>query len=126
MQSSKDYLKESGYLPRISFKETSKATVKLLSDEQKTINAGTPEEIKGMSYKVEQDGEEKEIFTSSIGLISKLSECEKGDVVNIEMKSKKQNGKFISYFEVSKEGEEPKSDIAPISDEDIPVVNDEE
>lgn len=99
MQSSKDYMKENGMGTRISFADGSTHTVKLLKDRVNTIKVNG-EDVKGMEYKVEENGEEKTIFTGSIGLISKLAVCEVGDVVTINMY--KANNK--SYYKVVKVG----------------------
>ena len=109
MQNSKQWMKESGYGNKISFKYGSAHTVKLLKDKVDTIPDGRGGTINGMKYLVE----EKTIFTGSVGLISKLVECEEGDVVNIQMKSI--NNK--SFYTVTKAGQEV-GEKAPLSDEE--------
>ena len=100
MQTSKDFIREQGWLSRISFKTTPRVMVKLISDEKRTIIDNTGKEVKGIAIKVEQDGEEKEIFTSSISLISQLADYEPGSVVVIEMKSTKTNQGYRTSFKV--------------------------
>jgi hypothetical protein len=102
MQNSKEWMKEGGYSNRISFNDGSVHTVKLLKDKVDTIPDGKGGTIKGMKYLVEENGEQKTIFTGSVGLVAKLAECNEGDVVTINMY--KQNSK--SYYKVVKAGQE--------------------
>ena len=113
MQNSKQWMKESGCGNKISFKDGSAHTVKLLKDKVDSIPDGRGGTINGMKYLVEENGEQKTIFTGSVGLISKLVECEEGDVVNIQMKSI--NNK--SFYTVTKAGQEV-GEKAPLSDEE--------
>lgn len=100
MENSKKYMKENGLQTRISFNDGSEHTVKIIKDKVDSIPTSTGLK-EGMKYLVEEAGEQKTFFTGSIGLIGKLSECEAGDVVSIQMK--KANNK--SYFVVKKQGE---------------------
>lgn len=115
MDASKNWMKESGLSSRISFNDGSIHTVKLIKDKEETIPDGKGGSIKGMKYLVEEHGEQKTIFTGSIGLISKLSVCEAGDTVTIQMK--KANNK--SFYTVTKEGAEVGEDN-PIADDEQP------
>lgn len=102
MDASRKYMKDNGIGSRISFADGAMHTVKLLKDKEDTIPDGKGGNITGMKYLVEEKGEQKTIFTGSVGLIAKLAACEVNDVVNIQMK--KANNK--SYFTVTKEGAE--------------------
>ncbi len=102
MDASKEYMKKNGIGARISFADGSAHTVKLLRDKVDTIPDGKGGNIEGMKYLVEENGEQKTIFTGSVGLISKLAECKPLDLVTIQMK--KANNK--SFFVVLKDGEE--------------------
>lgn len=113
MQNSKNWMKENGYDSKISFKDGSAHTVKLLKDKVDSIPDGRGGTIKGMKYLVEENGEQKTIFTGSVGLISKLVECEEGDVVTIQMK----NANNKSFFTVTKAGQEVGEKV-PLSDEE--------
>lgn len=115
MQASKEYTKEHGGL-RISFSDGAAHTVKLIKDKVDSIPDGKGSTISGMKYLVEEDGEQKTIFTGSIGLVSKLAACNEGDTVTIQMK--KANNK--SFFVVTKAGEEI------LEDGEIPVIADDE
>ena len=120
MENSKKFLQTHNILPRISFKDKQAHTVKLIQDREDQITDEAGEIKQGMKYKVTEGGEIKTFFTSSIGLIQKLAEYPEDAEVVIEMKSKKKNGKFISYFDVYKVGEELKQG------DDIPIINQEE
>ena len=100
MQNSKEYLKNHNIMPFISFKEQRKHTVKLLSDEAGNLTDASGKVVEGMHYLVEEGGQKKKFFTSSVGLIQRLAECDVSETVIIEMKSKKGANGFVSFFEV--------------------------
>ena len=108
MEASKEFMKVNGIGARISFADGAEHTIKLLKDKQDSIPDANSEggRKEGMKYLVEENGEQKTIFTGSIGLIGKLSECNPGDVVAVQMY--KANNK--SYYRVSKGGKEVKAD----------------
>lgn len=102
MDAAKQYLKDNNIVPKISFKDKQAHTVELVKDKMETITDRDGKEIEGVSFLVTEDGEPKKIFTTSISLIQKLSECKKGDVVTIQMKSRKDDsGGYKSYYEVT-------------------------
>ena len=105
MESSKLYLKEKGIVPSISFKESPIHTVKLLKDKADKITGNDGKVVEGIRYLVEEKGEKKNFFTSSDSLIQKLSGIKEGEEVTIEMKSKKTETGFISFYEVKKSEE---------------------
>jgi len=105
MESSKLYLKEKGIVPSISFKESPIHTVKLLKDKADKITGNDGKIVEGIRYLVEEKGEKKNFFTSSDSLIQKLSGIKEGEEVTIEMKSKKTETGFISFYEVKKSEE---------------------
>ena len=115
MEASKQWMKEGGYGNRISFNDGSAHTVKLIKDKVDTIPDGKGGTVKGMKYLVEENGEQKTIFTGSVGLVSKLAILESGEVVTIQMK--KANNK--SFFVVTKQGEEI-GDEHQIADGEMP------
>lgn len=114
LEASKAWMKEGGYDNRISFNDGSAHTVKIIKDKEDSIPDGHGGTVKGMKYLVEEDGEQKTIFTGSIGLVSKMALCDYGDVVTIQMK--KANNK--SFYTVTKAGEEVGED-AQIGDNDV-------
>ena len=120
MDNSKKFLKDNEILPRISFKEIPRHQVKLLKDKIDQIPGNTGEMVDGVNYFVEENGEKRSFFTSSISLIQKLSNCAIGDEVVITMKGKKTDSGFKSYFIVSKVGEEEGHPEEEPSAEDIP------
>lgn len=124
MDNSKKYLEKNNTNQYISFKDGEAHTVKLMDDKEDTMpdrfgkEGGT---INGMKYLVEENGIKKTFFTSSIGLISKLSEFEKGSTITIQMKSVKINDEFRSEFVVLKgskiKSTEEDTDTVPTSPE---------
>ena len=115
MEASKQYTKENGGM-RISFNDGLAHTVKLIKDKLDTIPDGKGGTVSGMKYLVEEEGDQKTIFTGSIGLVSKLASCNEGDIVTIQMK--KANNK--SFFVVTKAGEEI------LEEGELPVISDDE
>lgn len=114
MDESKKWMKESGYDARISFSDLAAHTVKLMKDKVDQIPDGKGGFIKGMKYLVEEDGEQKTIFTGSVGLVSKLALCAVGDVVTIKMG--KANNK--SFYTVKKADGEEVGEKAPVGDDE--------
>lgn len=102
MEASKEYLKKNNIVPTISFKDGTAHTVKLVQDKLDTITGNDGKDVEGVAFLVEEDGEKKRFFTSSVSLIQKLSSVESGSTVTIQMKkSKGQDGKYKSYYEVN-------------------------
>jgi len=100
MDESKKFLKQSDVKPRLSFKDGKERIVKLLNDKIDTITDESGKKIEGIKYLVEHDGELKTFFTSSISLISKLSELEPETEVSIKMNRKKGEQGYRSFYEV--------------------------
>ncbi len=128
MEASKQFLKDNNISQFISFQDGLPHTVKLMKDKVDSMpdrfgeNGG---KIQGMKYLVQEGGEQKTFFTTSIGLISKLAEFESGSVVTIQMKKKKVNGQPQSYFLVSEgtaisDTDEAEEDVIG-DDEEVPV-----
>lgn len=119
MDASKEYMKKNGIGAKISFQDGAAHTVKLIQDKEDSIPDPTsPGGRKtGMKYLVEEGGEQKTIFSGSVGLIAKLSECAPGDVVTIKMG--KANNK--SFYTVTKDGAE----ISPGGEEEDPAPGEE-
>ena len=123
MDVSKQFLRDSNWVPRISFKKTPVATVKLLDEKVDKIMTDDCE-TQGVKYLVEENGDKKTFFTASLPLIQALSEYSKGDIVTIRMKSVKgRDGTFRSQFIVTKgildgQVEEEANDSEPEIDPD--------
>jgi hypothetical protein len=115
MEASKAYMKKNGFGDRISFSDLSAHTVKLIDEKEDSIPDTRGGTIAGMKYLVEENGEKKTIFTGSIGLITKLAQCNKGDTVTIKM-SKANNKSFY----VVKRGDE-EIGVKEVS-EDMPTI----
>ena len=122
MQASKEFLKNNNIRSRISFKDGEPRTVTLIKDEPDSFfDEVTKKTVNGVRYSVKEKGEEKTFFTGSIGLIQKLSEFSAGDEVVIQMKRKKGENGYISYFEAKRVGEEDSGEFA--SDDYIPSID---
>jgi len=125
MKGAKDFLKENDIVPRISFNDTPTHTVKLLASKPDEIDDGKGSKVTGLKVLVEEDGEKRSFFTSSVMLITKLGELEEGAVVTISLK--KRNNKSI--FEITEEGMTPRSakankDSGNLPDEETSVQMD--
>ena len=109
MDASKKYMEANGYNDRISFADGAVHTFKVLKDKEDSIpDATSPGGRKhGMKYLVDEAGVQKEIFTGSIGLISKLAKVEPGTLVTVNMF--KANNK--SYYKVLVGGKEIKDEM---------------
>ena len=108
-------------MPYISFKDGNPHTLKILNDKISTLKDKQGKEIEGVKYLVEENGEHKTFFTSSISLISKLADVEEGTEVIIQMRSRKtEDGSWQSYYEVAN-----KSKVAKDMGE-IPIIEDDE
>lgn len=121
MEIAKEYLKDKGFLPRLSFQQQPKATVKILKGEKRTIPTGGGEEVEGLLFTVEENGEKKELFTASLSLIRQLADYDIGDVLIIEMKKVKTDKGYRSTFEVKPAGEIEA--VPEVPDEEIPVLD---
>lgn len=104
LEQSKEYMKKNAIYPKISFKDKLKHVLTLVKEKIDFIPDATGVK-EGMRYMVRENGELKTFFTTSAFLISTLSGFELGDIVNIQMVSKNMNGRIITTYEVSKEGE---------------------
>ena len=106
-------------MPFISFKDGQPHKLKILNAKEDTLKDENGQPIEGMKFLVEEDGERKTFFTSSISLISQLADIEEGAVATIKMGRRKTEKGWRSYFEVSKEGEEQFEEI------DNPLIDEE-
>lgn len=117
MDASKKWMDEHGG-ERISFKDGKAHTVKLLKDKEDTITDGRGGIVKGIKFLVEENGRQTTFFTGSIGLISKLTSCQPGDVVTIKMGVA--NNK--SFFTVTKADGSEVGAAAPVDEVDVDDV----
>ena len=115
MQVAKDYLREKGVRPFISFKNNPKHTVTLKNAKKDQLKDQGGEVIDGMSFLVDESGEEKKFFTQSTSLIGQLAEFEFGDTVTIEMKRRNVSGSVKSYYVVTSSKK-----VVPVKDEEAP------
>ena len=122
MEKSKQFLKDHGILPRISFEKGKPRTLKIIDEKTESFNDKDDKLVEGMKYKVTENGEPKTIFSSAVSLISKLAEIEPDSVVTITQKGYKQDGEWRTTYDVVSvidDGEMPKS-----PKEEIPIVED--
>ena len=123
MRESQNFMKKHQVLPNISFKDGKIHKVKLIQDQIKTITSPDGQAIEGVAYKVIEDGIPKRFFTSSTSLIAKLSEYPEETTVTIQMKQRKTEQGFRSFYEVKEVKEGPV--MTDISDDEIPIINEE-
>jgi len=118
MKNAQDYLKKHGIIPFISFKDGSGHKVELVECSEDIITEKSGEEKEGMKFIVLEDKETKSFFTSSIDLISKLAGLNKGTIVSIQMKKRKdgKTGEFRSYYDMSVIGEATEDDIPTVEE----------
>lgn len=100
-QFTEKYNKEHPRVPFISFKAQPIHTVTLLSSKEDTLTDKEGKQVEGVSFLCMEQGEEKKFFTSSIGLISQLAQCNPNDTVTIELKRKQVDGQYKSFFVVT-------------------------
>ena len=124
MDNSKQYLKNHQIHPRISFKDGQSHTLKLLKDKPVKITTQTGEIVDGVRYLVEENEDVKTFQTASETLIQRLAEIPENEVVTIQMKRRKTEKGYRSYFEVVKLSEVFK-EPSEISDDEIPVIEPE-
>jgi len=132
MQEAKQWLKDNGILPKISFEIDKPLTLKILKSKiEEFTNPKTNKKENGLKVLVTEDGEAKQFLTTSIALITRLAETTAGSVVKI---TQKQIGMKKTYeselIEANVEKVEEKEDEldfgepVEMSDEEIPIVND--
>ena len=98
---SNDFLKARGFKPRIKFSDRQEHKFEFLSGAMDSVDFGSgggDETV--MRYLVKEDGEEKEITTTSLSLVQALADAEAGDLYSVKLVSKNVNGKMISTFDV--------------------------
>lgn len=100
MDNAKEFLKQQNIMPKISFKDGKVHTITLISDKMDKITDTDGNEISGVTFLVEEDNYQKEFFTASISLISKLAEFKKGDMVTIKMNKIKTERGYKSGYSV--------------------------
>lgn len=125
MDIAKNFLKKHNIVPTISFKDGKAHTLKILNAKEDSLTDDTGKVIEGMAFLVEEDGEHKRFFTGSISLISKLANVELNDVVEIQMKKKKTDKGYKSYFSVKKGQSEVEEVSEDLSDDDIPIIEED-
>lgn len=124
MKASKEFLKEKGIVPRISFKDKEKHIVELVKDKKEAITDENGEKKEGVKYLVKENGQLKSFFTASLSLIEKLAEFKPGSKVAIQMKTKKVGNDYINYFDVMEVKKEwKKKNNKKQKDEEVPIVD---
>jgi len=101
MDSAKQYLKDNKIIPFLSFKNKEPHTVKLLNDKIDEIMDSEGEMVAGVTFLVEEGGQQKKFFTRSSSLISILAEYNQGDVVTIQMVATKKGDKWVNSYNVT-------------------------
>ena len=102
MQSAKDFLKNSKIMPRISLRDGKVHTLKVLNAKLDKLNNTDGTVSEGLRILVEEDGTMKTLFTSSIQLITVLSEVEPNEILEVQMKKKSGPQGIRSYFDIKR------------------------
>ncbi len=122
MQQARDFLKDKNIRPRLSLKDGKRHTIKILNAKADKLKNPDGSISEGLKLLIEEDGEMKTLFTSSIQFISVLSEMELGETIEIEMKKRLTDGGYKTYFDIKR-----LSDSGDSSEEmDIPIINPDE
>lgn len=119
---SKSFLDEKGIKPRISFKDGLPHTVTLLKEERATIEIDGKEKD-GIKYTVDEDGIEKDFFSSSISLIGRMAQISVGEKIVIQMSSSKDsNGEYKSGYSVRRYIKNAGKNVQEFDDDNIPII----
>jgi hypothetical protein len=120
---SQQFLKDNKIIPFISFADRKVHKIIVVKDKLDQLTDKTGKTTAGVSYLVKEFGQPAKFFTSSVGLIQKLSRYVGMETeVAVEMKSKKTDKGYQNYYKVDEVGKEE----APMaeSEDDIPVIED--
>jgi hypothetical protein len=128
MNASQDFLKKNNIVAFISFADRQPHKIIVVKDKLDQLTDKTGKTTAGVSYLVKEGGQPAKFFTSSVGLIQKLSKYVGMETeVEVAMKSKKTDKGYQNYYEVNLVGtpEKPMAESEEdIKDEDIPVIED--
>ena len=102
MKASMKFLSDKNFIERISLRDGMKRKFKLVKDEATEIIGFDGNTKQGITYTVTENGNLRSFFTASLKCISMLSKLQKGDMFEIELRTKKVGDTLISYHIVKK------------------------
>ena len=101
MNASMKFLNDRNFIERVSLRDGMKRKFTMVKDEKTEIIGFDGQKKQGITYIVTENGNIRSFFTASMKCISMLSKLSKGDVFEIELRTKKV-GDILSSFHVVK------------------------
>ena len=102
MNASMKFLNDRNFIERVSLRDGLKRKFIFIKDERTEIIGFDGHKKEGITYTVTENGNLRSFFTASMKCISMLSKLSKGDVFEIELRTKKVGDILSSYHVVKK------------------------
>jgi len=102
MNASMKFLNDRNFIERVSLRDGLKRKFIFIKDERTEIIGFDGNKKQGITYTVTENGNLRSFFTTSMKCISMLSKFQKGDMFEIELRTKKVGDTLISYHVVKK------------------------
>jgi len=102
MNASMKFLNDRNFIERVSLRDGLKRKFIFIKDERTEIIGFDGNKKQGITYTVTENGNLRSFFTASMKCISMLSKLSKGDVFEIELRTKKVGDILSSYHVVKK------------------------
>ena len=102
MKASMKFLSLRNFIERVSLRDGMKRKFTMVKDERTEIIGFDGNKKQGITYTVTENGNIRSFFTASLKCISMLSKLQKGDVFEIELRTKKVGDTIISFHVVKK------------------------
>ena len=102
MKASMKFLSNRNFVERISLRDGMKRKFTMVKDERTEIIGFDGKRKEGITYTVTENGNLRSFFTTSMKCISMLSKLSKGDVFEIELRTKKVGDILTSFHVVKK------------------------
>ena len=102
MKASMKFLNDRNFIERISLRDGMRRKFTMVKDERTEIIGFDGNVKEGITYTITENGNLGSFFTTSMKCISMLSKLQKGDVFEIELRTKKVGDTLISYHVVKK------------------------
>ena len=102
MKASMKFLSDRNFIERISLRDGLIRKFTMVKDERTEIIGFDGKRKEGITYTVTENGNLRSFFTASMKCISMLSKFQKGDVFEIELKTKKVGDNLMSFHIVKK------------------------
>ena len=102
MNASMKFLNDRNFIERVSLRDGLKRKFIFIKDERTEIIGFDGNKKQGITYTVTENGNLRSFFTTSMKCISMLSKFQKGDMFEIELRTKKVGDTIISFHVVKK------------------------